>query len=116
MLGLHPSKMRVKCRLTRAPRVESGGQQDHTLASMFFGERIKVLTVGDDPASLADLEVHLSREGFEATGVVYAGGDPQVAVSSRGPDVILIYLTGPRRHRGARTRRAPRSRAAHPTR
>jgi DNA-binding response OmpR family regulator len=59
---------------------------------MFFGERIKVLTVGDDPASLADLEVRLSREGFEVTGVVYAGEDSQVAVPSRGPDVILIYL------------------------
>ena len=59
---------------------------------MFFGERIKVLVVGDDPASLADLEVRLSREGFEATGVVYAGEDPQVAVSLQGPDVILIYI------------------------
>lgn len=94
MLGLHPSKMRVKCRLTRAPRIESGRPQDHTFASMFFGERIKVLTVGDGPASLADLEVLLSREDFEATSVVYAGEDPHVAVSSRGPDVILIYEAG----------------------
>jgi DNA-binding response OmpR family regulator len=59
---------------------------------MFFGERIKVLTVGDDPASLADLDVRLSREKFEATSVVYAGEDPHVAVSSREPDVILIYM------------------------
>jgi DNA-binding response OmpR family regulator len=84
--------MRVKCGLTRAPRVESGGQQDHTFASMFYGEQIKVLLIGDDPASLADLELHLSREEFEATSVVYAGEDPHVAVSSREPDVILIYL------------------------
>src|SRR5918998_34132 len=84
--------MRVKCGLTRATRIESAGQQDHTFASMFFGERIKVLVVGDDPASLADLEVRLSREGFEATSVVYAGGDPHVAVPLREPDVILIYM------------------------
>jgi DNA-binding response OmpR family regulator len=84
--------MRVKCGLTRATRIESAGQQDHTFASMFFGERIKVLVVGDDPASLADLEVRLSREGFEVTGVVYAGEDSQVAVPSQWPDVILIYI------------------------
>src|SRR3712207_4233560 len=92
MLRLHPSKMLVKCRLTRAPRIESGGQRDHTLGSMFFGERIKVLTVGDDPATLADLEVRLSREGFEVTSIVYAGGDPHVVVPLREPDVILIYM------------------------
>src|SRR5918998_1046971 len=54
---------------------------------MFFGERIKVLTVGDDPASLADLDVRLSREAFEATSVVYAGEDPHVAVSSREDEI-----------------------------
>jgi DNA-binding response OmpR family regulator len=59
---------------------------------MFFGEQIKVLAVGDDPARLTSLEGHLICEGFEATSVADKGEHTQVAASSQKPDVILLYL------------------------
>jgi CheY-like chemotaxis protein len=54
----------------------------HTFAQMFFGERTRVLVIGDDPAGLAGLERCLGREAFEVTGVADAREALRAAVRS----------------------------------
>ena len=45
---------------------------EHTFARMFFGERTRVLMIGDDPAGLASFERCSDQEAFEVKGVVGA--------------------------------------------
>ena len=63
----------------------------HTFVGMFFGERTRVLVVGDDPAGLAGLERCLAREAFEVTGV--AGAREALRVAVRSGSWRLFYWT-----------------------
>jgi DNA-binding response OmpR family regulator len=58
----------------------------------FFGEQIKVLAVGDDPASLTGLEGRLNRDSFEATIAPDKGEHPEIAAACRKSDIILLYF------------------------
>ncbi len=59
---------------------------------MAFGEQIKVQALGDDPASLMDLEGRLKLEGFEASTAPDKGELLRFAASSQKSDVILLYF------------------------
>jgi two-component system phosphate regulon response regulator PhoB len=59
---------------------------------MFFGEQIKVQTLGDDSASLPGLEGRLNLRGFEASTASDKGELLRLAASPQTPDVILLYF------------------------
>ena len=57
-----------------------------------YGEKVKVLVVGDEPSGLAGLERRLSGEGFEIVTAIYQERDFEVADLSAEPDVVLLDL------------------------